>query len=128
MKIKISVGNDIVDNARIKNLLEKFGNRFLKKIYSESEIEYCMKKADPVPFLSGRFACKEAFIKAVQLDKSEVLDLKEIELYGRDFGKKKLVIHGRAKEMFQIKGFDSIAVSMSHVKEYSTAIVILYRG
>ncbi|MCC6274763.1 MAG: holo-ACP synthase [Leptospiraceae bacterium] len=125
---KISVGNDIVDNARIRNLLGKFGNRFLKRIFSESEIDYCMKKADPVPFLSGRFACKEAFIKAIQLEKSEVLDLREIELYGRDFGKKKLVIHGRAKEMFQNKGFDSISVSISHVKEYSTAIVILYRG
>ena len=117
-----------MDNERIRNLLGKFGDRFLKRIFSESEIDYCMKKADPVPFLSGRFACKEAFVKAIQLEKSEVLDLREIELYGRDFGKKKLVIHGRAKEMFQNKGFDSISVSISHVKEYSTAIVILYRG
>ncbi|MBE7411996.1 MAG: holo-ACP synthase [Leptospiraceae bacterium] len=125
---KISVGNDIVDNARIRTLLKKFGDRFLHRIFSESEIEYCMQKADPVPFLSGRFACKEAFIKAIQLDKHEVLDLREIELFGRDSGKKKLVIHGRSKEMFHNKGFDSISVSISHVKEYSTAIVVLYRG
>ncbi|MCE9500492.1 MAG: holo-ACP synthase [Leptospira sp.] len=112
--MQISVGNDIVDNARIKRALTRYGKKFLTRIYSETEIEYCMCKVDPVPYLGGRFACKESFVKAIGLGKNEVIDLREIELFGTEFGKKKLVIHGKAKELFQSKGFDSISVSISH--------------
>jgi len=122
----LSVGNDIVENSRIKETFEKFGDKFLEKIYSEEEVTYCLSKKDPIPHLSARFACKEAFIKAVELENGKALDMKEIELCGNFFGKKNLALHGKAKELFLQKGYTEISVSISHTEMYSTAVVVLY--
>ncbi|TGN21048.1 holo-ACP synthase [Leptospira idonii] len=123
----ISIGNDIVENDRIRALLAKHGDRFLKRIFTEEEIRYCHKHKDPVPYLAGRFACKEAVIKAMSLGPGEVLDMREIELAGTDFGKKTLVIHGKTEKFFQSKGFTASSVSISHADHYSTAVVVLYK-
>ena len=125
--MKISVGNDIIENSRIKEALDKFGDKFLERVFTKEEKEYCFSKKDPVPYLGARFACKEAFIKALELEKGINLDFKEIELKGNFFGKKNLALSGMAEELFKEKGFDEISVSISHVKEISTAIVILYK-
>ena len=122
----ICVGNDIVENRRIGEVLKKFGERFLKKIYLDSEIEYCQSGKNMVPCLSARFAVKEAFIKAMELEKGEFVDMKEIELKGTVFGKKKLVIHGKSLELLHRKGFNSVTASVSHSENYATAVVILY--
>lgn len=122
----LSVGNDIVENSRIKETFEKFGEKFLEKIFSEEEVAYCLSKKDPVPHLSARFACKEAFIKAIELENGKALDMKEIELCGNFFGKKNLALHGKAKEIFLQKGYTEISVSISHTDMYSTAVVVLY--
>lgn len=122
----LSVGNDIVENHRIKETLDKFGDKFLERIYSIDEVTYCLSMKNPIPHLSARFACKEAFIKAVELEKGVVLEMKEIELCGNFFGKKNLALHGKAKEIFFQKGYSEISVSISHTDNYSTAVVVLY--
>ena len=122
----LSVGNDIVENSRIKETLEKFGEKFLEKVYTQEEVTYCLSKKDPIPHLSARFACKEAFIKAIELENGKVLEMKEIELSGNFFGKKNLALHGKAKELFLQKGYTEISVSISHTEMYSTAVVVLY--
>ncbi|MCB1189802.1 MAG: holo-ACP synthase [Leptospiraceae bacterium] len=121
----ISVGNDIVENKRIAELYQKYGERFLERVYSKIEIEYCLGKKDPIPYLSGRFACKESFIKAIDAGDNVMLDMREIELSGIHHGKKKLQLYGRAKELFLEKGYTSSTVSISHCGAYATAIVIL---
>ncbi|PJZ69218.1 holo-[acyl-carrier-protein] synthase [Leptospira perolatii] len=125
--MKISVGNDIVENTRIREMLVKHGERFLRKIFSESEIQYCTRRKDPVPHLSGRFCVKEAFIKAIEPGDRVSLDMREIELFGLDFGKKELVLHGKSKELFLEKGYSGVSVSISHAENYSTAVVVLYK-
>ncbi|MBP9887651.1 MAG: holo-ACP synthase [Leptospiraceae bacterium] len=122
----LSVGNDIVENSRIKETLEKFGEKFLEKVYTQEEVTYCLSKKNPIPHLSARFACKEAFIKAIELENGKVLEMKEIELSGNFFGKKNLALHGKAKELFLQKGYTEISVSISHTEMYSTAVVVLY--
>ncbi|EKR17658.1 holo-ACP synthase [Leptospira interrogans] len=125
--MKISVGNDIVENSRIRDLLEKHGDRFLKRVFSESEREYCSNRKDPIPHLSGRFCVKEAFIKAIEPGDHVILDMREIELFGKEFGKKELVLHGKSKELFLAKGYSGCSVSISHAENYSTAVVVLYK-
>lgn len=122
----LSVGNDIVENGRIKDTFDKFGERFLEKVFSKDEVEYCLSKKNPIPHLSARFACKEAFIKAIELENGKTLEMKEIELSGNFFGKKNLALHGKARELFLQKGYNEISVSISHTDEYATAVVILY--
>jgi holo-[acyl-carrier protein] synthase len=124
--MKINVGNDLIENSRIKEALEKFGDRFLEKVFTPSEIEYCMKKKDPIPHLSARFSCKEAFIKAIDLPDGVSIDFREIELSGSNFGKKKLSLFGKAKEFYLSQGFSEHTVSVTHTETVSGAVVILY--
>jgi len=65
----VGTGIDICENDRIKKLLDLHGDHFTRKIFTEEEINYCMKKENPVPHFAARFAFKEAFIKAMQCDK-----------------------------------------------------------
>ena len=124
--MKINVGNDLIENSRIKDALDKFGDRFLEKVFTPSEIEYCMKKKDPIPHLSARFSCKEAFIKAIDLPDGVSIDFREIELSGSNFGKKKLSLFGKAKEFYLSQGFSEHSVSVTHTETVSGAVVILY--
>ena len=124
--MKINVGNDLIENSRIKEALEKFGDRFLEKVFTPSEIEYCMNKKDPIPHLSARFSCKEAFIKAIDLPDGVSIDFREIELSGSNFGKKKLSLFGKAKEFYLSQGFSEHSVSVTHTDTVSGAVVILY--
>jgi holo-[acyl-carrier protein] synthase len=125
--MNLSVGNDIIETHRIRDVYSKFGERFLKKIFTIDEIAYCISKPDPIPFLSARFACKEAYIKAIELEDGQALDFREIELAGKNFGKKNLALHGKSKELFLKKGYTDISVSISHTENFASAIVILYK-
>ncbi|MCC5815878.1 MAG: holo-ACP synthase [Leptospira sp.] len=125
--MRIAVGNDIIANHRIREALQNYGDRFVKKLFSNEEIEYCSSKKDPVPHFAARFACKEAFIKAIDAGSDIRLDMKEIELAGLKFGKKKLSLSGKSREMFELKGFSHAEVSISHCEEYATAVVLLYK-
>lgn len=126
--MKISVGDDLVENSRIRETYERFGKKFLERVFTSEEAEYCLSKKDPIPHLAARFACKEAFIKAICLNDGEVLDMKEIELAGNYFGKKELKLYGKCLERFNSAGFDSFTVSISHTENYSTSVVVLYRS
>lgn len=123
----LSVGNDIVENERVAEMYKKHGDRFLKKLFTQVEADYCLSRPDPVPHLSARFCVKEAFVKAVQPEPGTHLDWREIELFGQDFGKKELVLHGKSGDLFHERGFDKSTVSVSHSDHYSTAVVILYK-
>lgn len=124
--MKLSVGNDLVENIRIRELYEKYGKKFLTKVFTEQEAEYCISKKDPVPYLSARFACKEAFIKAIDLPKNMFPDMTEIELCGTEFGKKEMKLHGKAKELFDKSEYSAWTVSITHTENYAEAVVILY--
>lgn len=120
----VGLGTDIVENDRIRETYQKFGDRFLKRIFSDDEIEYAQSHADPVPFLAARFAVKEAGIKALTYP-GEVIDMKDIELAGKTFGKKELVFSGKAKEIADKKKATKVHVSISHSETVSMAVVIL---
>jgi len=110
------IGVDIVSNERIRKAVERFGERFLKRIYTPLELEYCKKQADWIACLSARWAGKEAVLKAVYQSKGVVLKFSEIEILG-DFGKpaKVRLLREDLKNL-------QVLVSLSHEKEYSVAV------
>jgi holo-[acyl-carrier protein] synthase len=124
--MKISVGIDLVENKRIQSVFEEFKEKFLEKVFTESEIEYCLSKKDPVPYLAARFAVKEAFVKAVNLPQKVSLNWKDMEFGGNYFGKKELKISGKALEYFSMGSFESISTSITHTDNFASAVVILY--
>ncbi len=113
------IGIDIVSNERIKKAIEKFGERFLKRIYTPLEIEYCKRQSDYVSCLSARWAGKEAILKAIYQNRGVLLRFSEIEILG-DFGKpaKVRLLREDLKNL-------QISLSLSHEREYSVAVAII---
>ncbi|MCE9597342.1 MAG: holo-ACP synthase [Spirochaetia bacterium] len=121
----VGLGTDVVENDRIEDLYNKHGKRFLDRIFTEQEIQYSLSRADPVPYLSSRFAAKEAGIKALSLPPGTALNWKDICVEGINFGVKTLLFTGSARERADQLGVKRIHLSMSHARDSSTAVVIL---
>lgn len=121
MEIK-GVGVDIIEIDRIKEAVEKFGNDFLNKVFTEKEISYCSRrKALRYPELAARFAAKEAYSKAVGTGiaglgrRNNGIKWKDMEIVNDPLG----------KPLFSIKGMISkkAHVSLSHSRDYAVAFV-----
>ena len=81
----LGLGTDLVENHRIRQALDRFGDRFLNRVYSEEEIQYSLSHEDPVPYLSARFAVKEAAIKALNLTEQVGLSYQDVQVGGKVF-------------------------------------------
>ncbi|MCS7171292.1 MAG: holo-ACP synthase [Aquificaceae bacterium] len=115
------VGIDIVKNQRIREAVERFGERFLKRVYTEAEIAYCRGQEAYYECLSARWACKEAVLKAFYQSYGMVLKFSEIEVLGN---------RGRPAQVRILKkGFENvkILVSLSHEKEFSVAVAYVLK-
>jgi len=125
--MEIYTGIDIVENQRIEKVIKKFGNKFLKRVFTEEEINYCMKQKNYIPCLSARFACKEACIKAFYQAFGKVLTFKQIEVKGEKGKPAEILLHPeKNKKLLLSKSYKS-SVSISHEKDFSVAIVLVYR-
>ncbi len=111
----LGTGIDIIEVERVKKIAEK-SPRFLEKIFTSSEIDYCLKKKNKYQHLAARFAAKEAFFKAL----GKRINWTDVELYNLSSGKPELKI--KNKEGFHV---EKSHVSISHLKEYAVAAVIL---
>jgi holo-[acyl-carrier protein] synthase len=89
----LGTGIDVVEIERVREAVSKWGERFLRRIYTKHEIEYCFSKRDPFPGLSARFAAKEAAIKALSgILKEHHLAFHEIEVLNEPSGKPGIVL------------------------------------
>jgi holo-[acyl-carrier protein] synthase len=122
--VVIGIGIDIVDISRINTLAQKYGKRFLERVFSLDEITYCMTRYDSATCLAGRFAVKEAAFKALSAGKSSGIPFKDITFNMRD-GVPQLTLTGKAHELSQSLGVVKHHVSISHDKGCAVAVVIL---
>ncbi len=119
------IGIDIVKVERMREVIEKWGEKFLKRIFSEEELSYCYKKKNPYLSLAVRFAAKEAFIKAIGSE--IVISFTDIKIINRDKGIPSVELRGRAKDLLKERAINKIHLSLSHEHDYSVACVILER-
>lgn len=117
------VGIDIVSVQRLREVAERWGWRFLQRVFSSTEIDYCLGKKDPYPPLSARFATKEAMVKA--LGGKPNINLREIEVSHAEAGRPIITPGVKLRECLEKIGIQKIHLSLSHEKDYSMAIVIL---
>lgn len=117
------IGIDIVNNLRIKSLIEKYEDKFLDKVFTEQEKGYCLRKKDSYICFSGRWAAKEAIIKAFSSLYKEDLFMKEIEIVSSPFPK--AFIKNEIKDTLLKEKELSIYLSISHEKDYSIAIALI---
>ena len=94
----VGIGTDACEIDRIAAALEKYGDRFLRKIYTEGEIAYCRRKRDPAPSLAARFAAKEAASKALGTGMSRGVFWTDIEVVRGSGGPPSIVFHGGAAQ------------------------------
>lgn len=124
--MKITCGTDIIEISRIKENIEKIGESFINRIYTENEIKYCeSKKNQKYQHYAVRFAAKEAVFKAISefLDNKYSISWKDIEILNNSQGKPNVKLEGK-----QFNSLESIDLSLSHCKEYATAnVVIVWR-
>ena len=120
-----AVGIDLVDISRIENLCDKWGKRFLQRVYSEGEMRYCESKSFPAQHYAARFAAKEAFLKCVGIGIGGGVNLKNIEVVNNEKGRPELKITGSPKPIFSLDTTGKIHISISHTDKDATAVVII---
>jgi len=121
------IGTDIIEVSRIHAVMEKEIG-FREKIFTLGEIAYCDTKRHKYENYAARFSAKEAFMKAIGTGWRFVIRFADIEVYHDEFGKPLIRLHGKAEELGKIEGISKIHVSLSHVKEIATAVVIVENG
>ena len=113
-------GIDIIEIDRIQNVLSRYGNRFLNKIFTPDEIQYCRGRS---PNLAGRFAAKEATMKALKTGARGV-SWKDIEVIRASNGAPSIKLYNRALARSESLGVSSLSISFSHSRDYAVASVI----
>ena len=117
----LGTGIDLVENARIAASIEKFGDRFLRRIFTEGEIVYCAGFPNPVPHYAARFAAKEAVSKAFGTGIGKALGWKEIEVCRHESGAPFVTLHEGGAELAVQRGVAEVFVSLTHTDAYAAA-------
>ena len=119
------IGIDLVENGRLEKIIEKWGIKFLNRVFSAGEIQYCGKHIQSSPHYGARFAAKESFLKALGIGLGRGVKLSNIEVVHDKNGKPVLALCGGAKVQIEKREITKIHLSLTHTKKYATAIVLL---
>ncbi len=117
------IGNDIVEIERIRLSIERHGHHFLDRLFTQKEQDYCLKYTDSAPHFAGRFAAKEAIVKALGTGFGSEVQWRDIAIHADTKGKPIVILSPSIKERFQNP---TILVSISHSDEYATAIAVYF--
>lgn len=119
------VGVDIVDVVRIEQAVERWGHRFLNRIFTAAEIELCEQRVRPAQCFALRFAAKEAFAKALGLGMRQGLRWRDIEIVQDHFGKPSLLLHNQAQSLLSSMEASRTWLSLSDEQRSAVAVVVL---
>jgi holo-[acyl-carrier protein] synthase len=120
----VGIGLDATEIPRIAAILERYGDRFLQRVFTEQEIAYCMRHRFPAPPLAARFAAKEAAAKALGTGLARGVVWRDIEVVRHD-GPPRLRFHARAAERLAALGADGSLLTLTHAETLALAHVIL---
>lgn len=124
----VGIGIDLVENARIAASIEKHGDRFLQRVFCESELAYCRGMRNPVPHYAVRFAAKEAVAKAFGCGIGRDLGFLDMEITRDGSGAPGVLLHGPGASLAVRHGVTRILLSLTHTDEYSAANAMLLAG
>jgi holo-[acyl-carrier protein] synthase len=121
----LGTGVDIVETARIRDSLERFGERFLNRCFWPDEVAYCNGMKFPALHFAARFAAKEAISKAFGTGIGHHLGWKDMEICKRNSGEPYAVLHGKGTDLAAARGVTEVFVSLSHCKDYAAAHAVI---
>jgi holo-[acyl-carrier protein] synthase len=121
----LGTGVDIAEVPRIRESIERYGERFLRRIYTDGEIQYCESKASRFESYAARFAAKEAGMKALGTGWNHGVRWRDIEVVRSKGQRPTIQFHGQAAAIAEKLGTKNIALSLTHTSEEALAHVIL---
>ena len=121
----IGSGIDLVEIERIAHSIERFGDRFLRRVYTAGEIAYCTRKRSSAESFAARFAAKEAGAKALGTGISFGVTWKEFEVERQPGKRPTLALRGRAQQLADRLGVKHISLSITHTRTLSMASVLM---
>ena len=120
----VGVGTDITEVARIASLVERHGERFLARVFTDEEVEYSLGRSRRHEHLAVRFAAKEAVLKAIKTGVGPGTSLREVEVLRGAKGEPEARLHGTTAKVARAKGVRRIHISLSHTEQYGVAFVV----
>ena len=121
----VGIGIDVIENQRIAESLRRFPERFVSRIYTDTETEYCRSCARPEIHFAARFAAKEAAFKALGTGWARGVRWKDVEVERLTSGQPELHLHGLALERATSLGGTRFVVSLTHDQTISAAVVVI---
>ncbi|UCH79491.1 MAG: holo-ACP synthase [Candidatus Coatesbacteria bacterium] len=121
----IGIGADLIDVRRVARAYERFGDRFLARVYTDQERAYCMRRHDFTCALAGRFAAKEAVVKALSPEAPTGLAYREVAIHA-DGNRPRVELAGEAASLAAARGVTAVEVTISHEREYALAFAVAW--
>jgi holo-[acyl-carrier protein] synthase len=120
----LGVGTDIVECLRIAQMIERHGELFISRVYTDHEIEYCAARKSATQHYAGRWAAKEAVLKALGTGWARGLSWRDIEIRNDRHGAPTVVLRAGAREVAEQAGITKVHVTISHCRCHAVAYAI----
>jgi holo-[acyl-carrier protein] synthase len=121
----IGTGVDIVEIVRFRKVMGRSGDRFVQRVFTSGEQQFCNAHHDPVPHFAVRFAAKEALFKALGTGWAKGITWQDAEVLREKSDAPTMVLHGEAQKLAAAKGAHAVHLSLSHTENWAVATVIL---
>ena len=123
MKV-ISHGVDMVECRRLKEAIDRHGEKFLARVFTQAELDYCLGRKREIEHLAGRFAAKEAVLKVLGTGWRNGINWTDIEVRNAPSGQPSVILSGKCREVADKLGLSAILISISHIETHAIASAI----
>ncbi len=120
----VGTGTDLIEIERIARTFKRHDGRFLRRVFTEGEADYCTSRPKPAQHLAARFAAKEAVAKALGTGISRGIAWRDIEVARRPGQAPRIVLHGRAEEIAARLGISAVHISLTHSRDFALAAAV----
>jgi holo-[acyl-carrier protein] synthase len=120
----LGIGTDITECLRIARMIERHGDLFINRVYTPEEIKYCRSRKQATQHFTGRWAAKEAILKALGTGWRRGISWRDIEVRNEPGGKPVVAVRGGVKDVVEHFGISEIQVSISHCRTHATACAV----
>ena len=120
----LGIGTDIIECLRIAQMIDRHGELFIRRVYTEHEIEYCSGKKAATQHYAGRWAAKEAVLKALGTGWVQGISWRDVEVRHKRGGAPTIALRGGARDVFERTGIARMHISISHCRSHAVAYAI----
>ena len=124
----LGIGTDIIECLRIAQMIQRHGEQFIERVYTPHEIQYCQARKQATQHFAGRWAAKEAVLKALGTGWVRGISWRDVEVRTETSGKPTIVLRGGAREAADALGIAEVLISISHCRTFATAYATAVGG